>query len=245
MSNDILPKQTAANGGVITMSSREIAELLERWHDDVKRSIKRLVDRGVISEPPMAGVKYTNARGADRTETVYQLCKRDSYVVVAQLSPEFTARLVDRWQELEAQAQAAPAIDVRNLGQLQNIAMQLIEVNQEQAAQIEDMREDVKAHERLVKADGTICITDAAKNLGIRPKDLFQWLNSNGWIYKRPGCAYWLGYQTRCNAGDLDHKTTTVLRADGTEKITEQVRVTAQGLSKLAKLIKPVVQEVA
>lgn len=28
--------------------------------------------------------------------------KRDSIIVVAQLSPEFTARLVDRWQELEA-----------------------------------------------------------------------------------------------------------------------------------------------
>ena len=30
--------------------------------------------------------------------------KRDSIVVVAQLSPEFTARLVDRWQQLEQQA---------------------------------------------------------------------------------------------------------------------------------------------
>jgi hypothetical protein len=29
--------------------------------------------------------------------------KRDSIVVVAQLSPEFTARLVDRWQELEGE----------------------------------------------------------------------------------------------------------------------------------------------
>lgn len=27
--------------------------------------------------------------------------KRDSIIVVAQLSPEFTARLVDRWKELE------------------------------------------------------------------------------------------------------------------------------------------------
>ena len=35
--------------------------------------------------------------------------KRDSIVVVAQLSPEFTARLVDRWQELEAQV-AKPAL---------------------------------------------------------------------------------------------------------------------------------------
>ena len=114
-----------------------------------------------------------------------------------------------------------------------------------QAVQIEDMREDVEAHERLVKADGSISITEAAKNLGMRPKDLFQWLRSNKWLYKRPGGASWLGYQTRCNAGDLEHKTTTVLRADGSEKITEQVRITAKGLSKLAKLINPAVSEVA
>lgn len=30
--------------------------------------------------------------------------ERDSYVIVAQLSPEFTGKLVDRWQELEEQA---------------------------------------------------------------------------------------------------------------------------------------------
>ncbi|APF00651.1 hypothetical protein BG030_22860 [Pseudomonas putida] len=34
--------------------------------------------------------------------------KRDSIIVVAQNSPEFTARLVDRWQELE-QKLAKPA----------------------------------------------------------------------------------------------------------------------------------------
>jgi len=79
----------------------------------------------------------------------------------------------------------------------------------------------------------------------MRPKDLFQWMSSNGWIYKRPGAAAWLGYQTRCNAGDLEHKTTTVLRADGSERITEQVRITAQGLTKLVKLIPPAVREVA
>ena len=29
-------------------------------------------------------------------------------MIVAQLSPEFTARLVDRWQELEEQARSTP-----------------------------------------------------------------------------------------------------------------------------------------
>ncbi|MGK9617213.1 hypothetical protein O6474_25055, partial [Salmonella enterica subsp. enterica] len=34
----------------------------------------------------------------------YLVNKRDSFVVVAQLCPEFTAALVDRWQALEEQA---------------------------------------------------------------------------------------------------------------------------------------------
>jgi phage regulator Rha-like protein len=80
-----------------TMSSLEIAELVESRHDDVKRSIERLAERGVIQLPPLAEVK--NHKG--QSVKVYQVRKRDSFIVVAQLSPEFTARLVDRWQELE------------------------------------------------------------------------------------------------------------------------------------------------
>jgi phage regulator Rha-like protein len=79
------------------MSSLEIAELVESRHDDVKRSIERLAERGVIQLPPLAEVK--NHKG--QSVKVYQVRKRDSFIVVAQLSPEFTARLVDRWQELE------------------------------------------------------------------------------------------------------------------------------------------------
>lgn len=91
-----LPAQIG--NGPITMSSREIAELLEARHDSVKRTIERLAERGVIGLPPT--VEYLDTLGRKATE--YQIGKRDSYVIVAQLSPEFTARLVDRWQELEA-----------------------------------------------------------------------------------------------------------------------------------------------
>jgi phage antirepressor YoqD-like protein len=63
------------------------------------------------------------------------------------------------------------------------------------------MKIDVEAHERLTKADGSLCPTDAAKTLAMRPNDLFRWLARNGWIYKRPGCAHWIGYQDKCNRG--------------------------------------------
>lgn len=93
----------------VTMSSREIAELVESNHADVRRSIERLaatVDgKGnpktpVITLPPLAEV--SNSGPGPKTISVYHLCKRDSLIVVAQLCPEFTARIIDRWQELEA-----------------------------------------------------------------------------------------------------------------------------------------------
>ena len=82
------------------MTSLQIAELVQSRHEEVKRSIERLSQRGVISLPPTAGVKVQRERRVE-TVTVYQVGKRDSYVIVAQLSPEFTGALVDRWQELE------------------------------------------------------------------------------------------------------------------------------------------------
>lgn len=46
-------------------------------------------------------------------------------------------------------------------------------------------------------------------------------------------------YQSKTAASMLEHKITTVLRADGSEKVTQHVRVTAKGLTKLAALIRP------
>lgn len=109
----------------VTMSSQEIADLVESRHDKVKQSIERLAVRLVIQLPPMGEVK--NHQG--QTVSVYQLCKRDSYIVVAQLSPEFTARLVDRWQEMEAMQAPAFAIP-RSMSEALRLAADLSEQNE-------------------------------------------------------------------------------------------------------------------
>lgn len=88
-----------------TMSSKEIAELLDARHDNVKRTVERLADRGTIEFPPMVEIPT-----ATKPVEVYQLDKRSSLIVVAQLSPEFTARVVDRWQELEATKSPAKSL---------------------------------------------------------------------------------------------------------------------------------------
>ncbi|TBW11698.1 ORF6N domain-containing protein [Azotobacter chroococcum subsp. isscasi] len=108
----------------VTMTSSEIAKLVESRHDKVKQSIERLAAKGVIVQPPMGDEHGFDALGRPRTTEVYLFAgeqgKRDSIVVVAQLSPEFTAALVDRWQELEAK-QAAVALPTDYITALEHL----------------------------------------------------------------------------------------------------------------------------
>jgi len=78
-----------------TMSHSQIADLLGNRNDVVKRTMERLQEKGVILVTPMV----VRVRGKEVTE--YHVNERDSYIVVAQLSPEFTAVIIDQWQELK------------------------------------------------------------------------------------------------------------------------------------------------
>ena len=82
-----------------TMSHVEISKLTGKRLDTVKKSIKRLADKGIITFTPMAETSEMPNGGSKSVET-YHVNERDSYIVVAQLSPEFTARLVDEWNKL-------------------------------------------------------------------------------------------------------------------------------------------------
>lgn len=100
--------QTQANdlalvGNSLTMNSREIAELTGKRHDNVRRTIESLARSRVIQLTQIEEVKNHLGQSVDVYVFKGEQGKRDSLVVVAQLSPEFTGALVDRWQELEQQ----------------------------------------------------------------------------------------------------------------------------------------------
>lgn len=116
-------------------------------------------------------------------------------------------------------------------------AMQVLQSTVErQKVQITSMQDDVDVLARIAKADGSLCVTEAAKVLGVRPKSLFDYLYRNKWIYRRNGSGNWLGFAYHCTAGDLEHRVRTEQKPDGSEIIREQVRITPQGMTKLAKI---------
>ena len=93
--------QQIISSSTMRMTSVEIADMVEKRHDNVKRTIESLAEQDVISFPQVEE-KPTAGRPLQFYVFEGEQGKRDSIVVVAQLSPQFTARLVDRWQELES-----------------------------------------------------------------------------------------------------------------------------------------------
>lgn len=144
------------------MSSREIADLVESRHDSVKRTIERLSESGAIVRPPLVEEQTQDELGRPRLVSVYLIGKRDSYVIVAQLSPMFTARLVDRWQELESRM-PAPA----ELSRMQILEMAMASERERiaLAEQVEAAKPAVEFVQRYADSTGTKGFREVAKLL--------------------------------------------------------------------------------
>lgn len=161
-----------------TMSSQEIADLVESRHDKVKQSIERLAARGTIQLPPMGEVK--NHLG--QTVSVYLVGKRDSYIVVAQLSPEFTARLVDRWQELETGNQ----LPTDYLSALKALTVE-VEQRQQLENQLAIAAPKVQFVDSYVNASGSLGFRETCKLLHIKENAFRQFLLDSEIMYLLAG----------------------------------------------------------
>jgi phage regulator Rha-like protein len=173
---------------VKTMTSLEISEVVKSRHDKVKQSIERLsatVDGNnnpkipVMSLPPMGEVKVQRER-REEVVSVYLLPKRESYIVVAQLSPEFTADLVDRWQELEAKQAPAIAPIPKTRLQLAKENVMLIEEIEAKDALLLEQAPKVAIYEILADRKQDVSTTLIAKQLGTTAIKLNHFLRESG-----------------------------------------------------------------
>ncbi|MBV6794293.1 phage antirepressor KilAC domain-containing protein [Xanthomonas euvesicatoria] len=223
--------QLTIAGDAPAITSREIAELVDSRHDSVKRAIERLVTSGVITSPPTVE-KPTTGRPASEYVFAGEQGKRDSIVVVAQLSPEFTARLVDRWQELERRV-AAPADPLALLSDPAALRVLLSGY----AGRVEELTPKADALDRIATARGSVPLREAAKALQIPEREFLSLLEQKKWIYRHPFSGTWFAFAGRIHSGCLEHKVTTGAKPDGSEWVRTQVRVTAKGLTNLAKAL--------
>lgn len=145
---------------------------------NVKISIERLAKSGVIQLPALQVFEKINNLGLRRSVEAYvfegEQGKRDSIIVVAQLSPEFTARLVDRWRELEDAAVNIP----KTLPEALRLAADLAEQKMQLENQLAISAPKVEFADRVGEASG-ILIGNFAKVVGIGPNKLFAWMRDH------------------------------------------------------------------
>lgn len=223
----------AMHSGVQTMSSREIAELTGKEHKHVIRDIRVMM--GALGDGPDLGhvIETKDARGYT---SGFQLPKRECLILVSGYDVHLRAKIIDRWQELEARERSDPMQLLNDPAAMRGLLLTYSEKVLAQQEQIEAMTPKVEAFNRIAVADGSLCITDAAKALQMPPRKLFDWLHRHHWIYRRHGTS-WLGYSSKTQAGYLEHKVTTVTGPDGVDRVREQVRVTPAGLAKLGEAL--------
>lgn len=163
----------------IVMSSMEIANLVGSRHDNVKTSIERLVDRGVIEAPALQDLRTSSGQPSKEYIFAGEQGKRDSIVVVAQLSPEFTATLVDRWRELEAESKYGVLAVPNNFSGALKLACMLaykVEALEQQATENFDK---VEFYNEMANTTQMFGVSTVAKALDTGPILLFAYMRDH------------------------------------------------------------------
>ncbi|MFG1302185.1 phage regulatory protein/antirepressor Ant [Xanthobacter sp. V3C-3] len=225
------------------MSSLEIAELTGKRHDNVMRDAKAMltelhgVDRllsfeGTVERPNPSG-------GASIRSKCYHLPKRETLILVSGYSVEMRARIIDRWMELETVVanHLDPMQVLNDPAAMRGLLLTYSEKVLALEARVEEQSVKVATLERIEGADGSMCLTDAAKTLKVRPIDLIRFMDSRRWIYKRPQNRSWIGYHDKIAGGLLEHDDHLYIDKEGRERVSTQVKVTGKGLVKLSALL--------
>lgn len=241
---EMLPNEAERNPivsiveGEAMADSRDVASFFKKAHKDVLRAIGNLHCSEDFRRRNFTPFKINDLTGES---TSHVLMTKDGFAFLAMgftgaTAGKFKENYIRRFNEMEAQVRAGRVgIDVRDPTQLSKIALQLVDLNKELEGKLAEAQPKLQALERIAEADGSLCITDAAKTLQIQPKQLFGFMRGPAaWVYSRAGGSE-VAYQAKLQAGLLEHKTTTVNRTDGSEKVVTQVRVTPKGLTILAE----------
>ncbi|TCQ91615.1 phage antirepressor YoqD-like protein [Rahnella sp. JUb53] len=216
MSNSLL------SGKVVTMSSREIAELVQSKHSDVKRSAERLAVGGVLTAP-LAQFEFEH-NGNRYFE--YRFNKRDSLVLVARLSPEFTAAVVDRWQELESKSQLP-----QSLPEALRLAADLAEEKQVLESQLALAAPKVDFVDQYVMAKGSMGFRAVCKLLHAKEPEFRLFLLEKDIVYRLEGQL--TPKANHLEAGRFEVKTGT---SQQNQHAFRQARFTAKGIEWVAGL---------
>lgn len=230
--------QTLQTNNIQRMTSREIAGLCGKRHDNTVLVIKDLIERGLLKNTTPQ--QYTHEQNGQQY-IQFLSDQRDSLVIVARLSPEFTAAVIDRWQELEAQA-SAPVIPA-TLSEALRLAADQAEVIEQQQSRLALAEPKAAALDVIDSAIGSLNVRDTAKTLGIPQNKFVNWCLAHEWMYRDTRNKLKMS-SIRMKQGFMEERALTYQGNSNERVATTQPLFTPKGLTRLARVF-AIVHEVA
>lgn len=212
-----------SNGPIVTMDSREIAELTGKHHKHVLVDIDSMLVRLGI-QPAGFSARYVDGKG--ETRRCYKLPFRETMILVSGYSVELRTHVVDRWIELEKSG-ATPALpDFTNPAAAARAWA-------DQYEQVQHLQPLAKVAERIASAVGLRTISEVGKINGIGPRKLFDVLRDRSIIFRCRG--EWVPYQDYIDSGYFVVKEQPYEDSEGIPRLRKQIYVTGKGETWIAK----------
>jgi len=170
--------------GILTMSSLEITELTGKEHKNVLADIREMLKSLNLRSADFSATAFYEVNNAKREREIFNLPKRETLILVSGYSVAMRAKIIDRWQALEALQTPKFQVPTTLAGALR-LAAEQAETIEKQTTQIEQQKPAVEFVDQYVKTDSSKTISEVAKLLKAGQKMFFAWLDIEGIIFKR------------------------------------------------------------
>lgn len=230
--------------GEVFANSRDVAAYFGKQHQHILRNIDNILkNKGRPKLDDLFIERFEYHEAAQKEVRFFDMTK-DGFTLLAmgftgQKAMEFKIAYIERFNAMEAELrrQSNVMIDYSDPAILIGVMNHLQIENKKKDELIAEQEQHLKKLDRLEAAEGSMCISDAAKTLGVKRDDLFRFMDSRRWIFKRTGNKNWLAYDEKRRAGYMEHDDHLYIDAEGRERVATRALVTAKGLVKLAELL--------
>lgn len=171
----------ALTAEAVTMTSREIADLTGKQHKDVLSDIRSLLDSlGLTSAEFSADLPD----GYGRMQPAFLLPKRETLILVSGYSVVMRAKIIDRWQELEAGL--APQVP-QTMAQALRLAAEQAERLEAAQHQLAAAAPKVEFHDRYAASTGNKGFREVCKLLHANEREFREFLINTRIMYRLAG----------------------------------------------------------
>ncbi|WP_413154851.1 antA/AntB antirepressor family protein [Bartonella sp. cb54] len=237
--NTLIPisKQTLGQETVQTVNARKLHAFLEVKTNFKDWIIRRIQDYKFQEGYDFCSFLSESSGGRPSKDYALTLSMAKELAMVERNEKGRQARQYFIECERRAKQIAAPQIDYSNPKVVLGVLTHLNNENERKDTIIAQLEPKAKVLEGLTRSDGLFGLTEAAKVLEIRPKDLIDYLRGHDWVYRRAPSSPLLPYQDKIKRGLMDCPTITIQRLDGTEKVLPSTKITTKGLACLREQI--------